>query len=58
MQLSEKLEGTYCILFFDNFFNSPALIDKLFEDGIYAIGTMRSNQKQMPILKENIQELK
>ena len=53
MQLSEKLKGSLCTLFFDIFFNSPALIDKLFEDGIYIIGTVLSNWKQMPKLKED-----
>ena len=36
MQLPEKLKGTNCTLFFDNFFN-----------GIYATGKARSNWKQM-----------
>ena len=53
MQLSEKLKGTYCTLFFDNFFNIPELMDKPFVDGIYAIGTVRSNRKKMPKLKED-----
>ena len=47
MQLSEKLKWTYCTLFFDNYFNNPALIDKLFEDEIHAIGTVWSNQKKI-----------
>ena len=47
MQLSEKLKGTYCTLFFDIFFNSPPLTDKLFEEGIYVVGTVRSNRKQI-----------
>ena len=34
MHLSEKLKGTFCTLFFDNFFNSPLLINKLFEENI------------------------
>lgn len=39
-QLSQKLKEIYYTLFFNNFFkNSPALINKLFEDGIYAEGT-------------------
>ena len=50
MQLSEEVKGTYCALFFDN---SPALIDKHFEDGNYAMGTVRSNRKQIPNLKED-----
>ena len=53
MRLSEKLRGNYCTLFFDNLLNSGSLIDKLFEDGISAIGTLRSNWKQMPKLKED-----
>ena len=51
LQLSEKLKGTYCTLFLDNFFNNPSLIGKLFDDGIYAIGTVRSNRKQIPTVK-------
>ena len=53
MRLSEKLRGNYCTLFFDNLLNSGSLIDKLFEDGISATGTLRSNWKQMPKLKED-----
>ena len=34
IQLSGKLKGTFCTLFFDNFFNSPLLINKLFEENI------------------------
>ena len=44
MQLSEKLKGTFRTLFFDNFFNSPLLINKLFEENIYTIGNVRSNR--------------
>ena len=53
MQLSEKLEGTFCTLLFDNFFNSPLLINKLFEENIYAIGAVTSKWKHMPKLKED-----
>ena len=53
MRLSEKLRRNYCTLFFDNLLNSGSLIDKLFEDGISAIGTLRSNWKQIPKLKED-----
>ena len=49
MQLFEKVQGTYYTLFFDN---SPALIDKLFEDGINTTGTVCSNRKQMLKLKD------
>ena len=52
-QLSEKLKGTFCTFFFDNFFNSPLLINKLFKENIYAIGTARSNRKHVPKLKDD-----
>ena len=42
-------------MFFDNFFTSPNLMLKLFEDGIYATGTVRSNWKHMPTLKNDKQ---
>ena len=53
LQLSEKLKGTFCTIYIDNYFNSPRLINKLFHRDIYAIGTVRSNRKQMPKLKED-----
>ena len=34
--------------YFENFFNSPKLIEKLFQKSIYGIGTVRGNRKQMP----------
>ena len=36
-------------------FRSPNLMLKLFEDGIYATGTVRSNRKHMPTLKTDKQ---
>ena len=53
MQLSEKLKGIFCTLVFDKFFNSPLLINKLFGESIYVIGTVRSNRKHMPKLKDD-----
>ena len=44
MQLSENSQTHFPLFFFDNFFNSPLLINKLFEENIYAIGTVRSNR--------------
>jgi DNA excision repair protein ERCC-6 len=46
LKLSDKLENTYCTLFFDNFFSSPMLVAKLFDKGIYCIGTARSDRKK------------
>ena len=51
LQLSERLKNTFCTLYFDNVFNSPSLINKLFQNGLYVIGTVRSNRKQMPKMK-------
>ena len=54
MQLSDQnLKGTFCNLFFENFFNSPLLINELFEENIYAIGIVRANRKHMLKLKDD-----
>ena len=45
--LTKDLEWLFCTFHFDNFFNSPKLIKKLFQKGIYIIGTVRANDKQM-----------
>ena len=42
-------------MFFGNCFTSPSLILKLFQDGIYATGTVRSNRKHTPTLKADKQ---
>ena len=47
LQLTKDLEQSFCTVYFDNFFNSPKLIEKLFQKGIYGIGTVRANRKQM-----------
>ena len=47
----ENLKNSYCYMFFDNFFTSPNLMPKLFKDGIYATGTVRSNRKHRPTLQ-------
>ena len=43
--LSKKLEHTHYIFYFDNFVNSPTLVEKLFDRGIYCLGTVRNNGK-------------
>ena len=55
LSLCENLNNSYSYVFFDNFFRSPNLMLKLFENGIYATGTIRSNQKHMPTLKADKQ---
>ena len=40
LQLTKDLEQSFCTVYFDNFFNSPKVIEKLFQKGIYGIGTV------------------
>ena len=53
ISLSKSLKDTHCTLYFDNYFSSPALVKELYEQGIYAIGTVRKDRKNMPTLKED-----
>ena len=53
LSLCQKLKDTHCFVFFDNFFTSPALLLKLLEMGIYATGTVRTNRKNVPVLKHD-----
>ena len=48
LQLTKDLERSFCAVYFDNFFNSSNLTKKLFQKGIYDIGTVRPNRKKMP----------
>ena len=43
-KLTKDLEGSFCIVYLDNFFNSPILSEKLFDKNIYAIGTVRKTE--------------
>ena len=40
LQLTKDLERSFCSAHFDSFFNSPKLIEKLFQKSIYGIGTV------------------
>ena len=40
LDLSRKLKNTYCVLYSDNFFNCLTLVEKLFDRGIYCLGTV------------------
>ena len=55
LSLCKNLKNSYCNLLFDNFFTSPNLMLKLFENGIYATGTVRSNLKHILTLKADKQ---
>ena len=55
LALTECLEDTYSTIFFDNFFNSPSLIIKLFEKCLYGIGAARMDRKGIPKRKPDKQ---
>ena len=40
LQLTEKLNGRFSRIFFDNFFTSPSLTRKLTENSLYGIGVV------------------
>ena len=53
LQLTKDLE--FCTVCFDNIFNSPKLIEKLFQKAIYGIGRIQANRKQMPKMNNDKQ---
>ena len=53
LDLSKKLGNIHCMLYFDNFFNSLTLVEKLFDRGIYCLGTVQSDLKNMAIMKKD-----
>ena len=53
LNLYQVLKGTYCHMFFDNFFNSPTLIQKLHDNGPYGLGTAHSNRINMQQMKKD-----
>ena len=55
LQMTKNLEWSFCTVYFDNFFNSPKLIEKLFQKGIFGIVTVQANRKQMPKMINNKQ---
>ena len=46
--LSELIKNRHHQLYFDNFFTSVSLLDKLLSQGTYACGTIRTNRKNFP----------
>ena len=49
LKMIESLQNSHCMVFFvDNFFNSPWLTVKLYERGLYGIGTAWKDRKRMP----------
>ena len=47
LKMTECLENSYCTVFFDNFFHGPSLITKLFDRGLYGVGTARKDRVGM-----------
>ena len=41
------------MLYFDNFFNYPTLVEKLFDRGVCCLGTVRSDRGNMAIMKKD-----
>jgi Transposase IS4 len=57
-KLTGVLSRTYSIVAFDNFFTTLHLMNMLFEQGIFAVGTVRANRKGLPMMlraKDNLQ---
>ena len=53
--LMKDLEQSFYAVYFDDFFNNPKLMEKLFQKGIYGIRTVPANRKQMPKIISNKQ---
>ena len=43
LQLTEKLIGSFCCIFFDNILTSSLLLRKLAENFLYGIGVVQQN---------------
>ena len=52
LNLSKKLENTHCMFYFDNIFNSTTLVEKIFDSEIYCLGAVRSDRKNVAIVKK------
>ena len=60
LQLIEKLNGSFCRIFFDKFFTLLSLLRKLTDNSLYGIGVVRQNQKLLPkiekLIKRNLKQ--
>ena len=50
LQLTKRLEDTYCKVFFDNFFTSPRLLRELAAINLYGSGVVRKDRKLLPLV--------
>nr|CAH7733294.1 unnamed protein product [Callosobruchus chinensis] len=48
IKLTSSLKNQKCLVAFDNFFTSVPLMEKLLNDGIFAVGTVRTNRRNLP----------
>ena len=53
LDLCQVLKDTSCHVFFDNFFNSPTLIQNLHDNGLHGLSTAHSNRISMPQMKKD-----
>ena len=53
LDLCQFLKNTYCHVFFDTFFNSRTLIQKLHDNGLYGLGTACSDRINMSQMKKD-----
>ena len=53
LDLCQVLKDIYCHVLFYNFFNSPTLIPKLHDNGLYGLSTAPSNKINMPQMKKD-----
>ncbi|CAF1505516.1 unnamed protein product [Adineta ricciae] len=47
--LTRGLSRKFHHVYFDNFFTSPSLVERLLHDGIYSTGTLRKTRKGVPV---------
>ena len=53
LDLCQVLKDTYCQVFFNKFLNGPTLIQELQDNGLYGLGTARSNRINIPQMKKD-----
>ena len=45
LQLTGKLNRSFCLIFLENFFTSPSLLRKLTDNSLYRIGVVQQNRQ-------------
>lgn len=57
LNLISNTLGCGSLVAFDNYFTSPSLMEKLVEQEIYAVGTVRTNRKGLPEMMKEKQKM-